>query len=454
MTQVTVVGGGLAGAEAAWQLAEAGLAVELIDMKPEARSAAHTTDDLAELVCSNSLRSSNPENAVGLLKEEMRRLGSLVMRSALATRVPAGDALAVDRRAFSRTITEALERHARIRRRSLRLDAVPEPAAGEVILATGPLTAPELAADLARLAGGDKLYFYDAIAPIVAGDSIDRDIVFAASRYGKGSGDDYLNCPMDKEQYEAFVQAVLTGEHMPLHAFEKPRYFQGCMPIEVVAASGVDALRFGAMKPVGLRDPRTDRRPYAVVQLRREDAAGQAHNLVGFQTKLKHPEQQRILRTIPGLEHAEFLRLGAIHRNTFIDSPTVLDERMRLRARPTVRLAGQITGVEGYIESAAHGLITALLLASDLRGQALQLPPGECALGALLAHVSGKARLPGRPHEPQNVNWSMMPPPPPGVRKHEAKAYRVKQATASFDAWARASGIRLMAPAAPPESPQ
>ena len=442
-THVTVIGGGLAGSEAAWQLAERGLSVRLVDMKPAQRSPAAVRDDFAELVCSNSLRSRNPLNAVGLIKEEMRRLGSLVIRLALETAVPAGDALAVDRARFGAAITAALRAHPRIEVVCELVTRLPDAAGGEVLVATGPLTAAALALDIAAATGRDRLYFYDALAPIVAGDSIDRGVVFAQSRYDKGDGDDYLNCPMDQAQYEAFVAAVLAGESMPLHPFEEPRYFQGCLPIEVVAASGLDALRFGAMKPVGLRDPRTGKRPYAVVQLRKEDAAGQALNLVGFQTKLKHPEQRRVLRMIPGLEHAEFLRLGAMHRNTYLDSPALLDERMRLRARPHVRFAGQITGVEGYVESAAHGLLTALLWASDLAKKPLPPPPIACALGALYAHVLGAQRLPGRPHEPQNVNWSMVPPLAERTRKRDSKLARVERAIAALEAWARETGIAL-----------
>jgi len=449
--QVTIVGAGLAGSEAAWQLAQAGLEVELVDMKPDNRPAAHTSEQFAELVCSNSLRSGNLQNAVGLIKEEMRRLGSLVMDAALATRVPAGDALAVDRQAFAEHITHALAAHPRIKRRCAALCELPAATAGEHVIATGPLTSPKLGQDIVRVTGSSRLYFYDAIAPIIAGDSIDRAIVFAASRYGKGAGDDYLNCPMNQTEYEAFLAALLAGECMPLHSFEEPKYFQGCMPVEVVGASGADALRFGAMKPVGLTDPRTGRRPYAVVQLRQEDKAGLAFNLVGFQTKLMHPAQRHVFRLIPGLAQAEFLRLGAIHRNTFLDSPSLLDARMRLVARPNLRFAGQLTGVEGYVESAAHGLLTARLLASDLGGRPLVPPPAESALGALYRHVRGELLLSGRPYEPQNVNWSMVPPPPPppAVRKNEVKAWRLRRAVTAFESWAKTAGVAL----APPTSP-
>ena len=441
--QVTVIGGGLAGCEAAWQLAERGLWVRLTEMKPLERTPAQKTDLLAELVCSNSLRSSNPLNAVGLLKEEMRRLGSLVIRCAERARVPAGDALAVDRDLFSGAVTDAVRDHPRILRHTRCVTELPPAEAGPVVVATGPLTANAFAHAIARATGRERLYFYDAIAPIVSAESIDLDVAFAASRYGKGEGADYLNCPMDREQYRAFVDALLAAETMPLHAFEEPRYFQGCLPVEVVAASGPDTLRYGTMKPVGLTDPRTGERAYAVVQLRQEDRDGQAYNLVGFQTKLKHPEQRRVFRTIPGLGNAQFLRLGAVHRNTYFDSPALLDRRMRLRSHPHLRFAGQITGVEGYVESAAHGLVAGLLAASDIAGPPLDAPPPETALGALTAHVLGERRIDGRPHEPQNVNWGMFPPAPAGVKKRERKQMRVERARTSLVAWAGSAGLAL-----------
>ena len=441
--QITVVGAGLAGVEVAWSLAQAGVDVRLIEQKPHAHSPAHSSTEFAELVCSNSLRSANPQNAVGLLKEEIRRLGSLVIQAALAARVPAGDALAVDRVVFARTISETLRHHPRITIETATVEHLPASDGGECVIATGPLTAAPLADDIAGTTGRERLYFYDAIAPVVAADSLRRDVIFAASRYGKGGGEDYLNCPLDRAQYEAFIDALLAAEVYPLHDFEEPKYFQGCQPIEVVAHSGRDALRFGAMKPVGLQDPRTNQRPYAVVQLRQEDKDAQAYNLVGFQTKMRHGEQRRVLSMIPGLENAELVRLGAIHRNTYIDSPALLDERMRLRQLPHLRFAGQITGVEGYVESAAHGLLVGMLLASDLRGAPLPPPPAECALGGLYGHVLGHSRLPGRPHEPANVNWSMMPPLPPGVRKSDSKPARLARALAAFEAWAHAQGLAL-----------
>ncbi len=440
---VTIIGGGLAGAEAAWLLADRGFAVTLIDQKPAARSSAHRVGDLAELVCSNSLRSCNPMNAVGLLKEELRRLGALSMRVAKSTCVPAGDALAVDRSAFSQGMTAALCGHPRISVQCREVEALPGPEDGEIIVATGPLTSDALAADMATVTGRERLYFYDAIAPIVAADSIDREVAFAASRYDKGDGDDYLNCPFDEREYEVFVQALLTADLFPTHACEEPRYFAGCLPVEVVARSGADALRYGAMKPVGLRDPRTGRRPFAVVQLRREDRAGQAYNLVGFQTKMRQGEQLRVLRMIPGLTNVEVLRFGAIHRNTYLDAPALLDERMRLGARPHLRFAGQVTGVEGYVESAAHGLLTALLLAADRLGTELSPPPKESALGGLYVHVRGQNLLARRAYEPANVNWSMMPPPPAGIKKSATRSLRLLRAVESFERWAFASGLAL-----------
>ncbi len=452
--KVTVVGAGLAGCEAAWQLARSGVQVRLLEMKPLRRTPAQVTDATAELVCSNSLRSMNPQNAVGLIKEEMRRLGSLVIECALATRVPAGDALAVDRLAFAAAIEEKLARHPNIERVSEVVTHLPR--TGDTIIATGPLTADELAQDIVRELG-ERMYFYDAIAPIISGESIDRDIVFAASRYDKGDGDDYLNCPLDKEQYQAFVKAVLEAECMPLHDFEEPKYFQGCLPIEVMAASGEDTLRYGTMKPVGLTNPKTGRWPYAVVQLRKEDKDGVGYNIVGFQTKMKYPEQQRVFRTIPGLANAEFFRLGAIHRNTYLDSPRLLDDRMRVRGREHIRFSGQITGVEGYVESSAHGLLVGRLVAADLGAKAFTVPPGTTALGALFQHVTGAHRIAGRPHEPQNVNWGMFPALTERVKKKDSKAARVVRAVADFEAWAKANGEDLLPPtqpAAPPADTQ
>jgi methylenetetrahydrofolate--tRNA-(uracil-5-)-methyltransferase len=389
-------------------------------MKPARRSPAHVLDGLAELVCSNSLRSDNPSNAVGLLHEELRRLGSLVLAAADETRVPAGDALAVDRERFSRLVTERIEAHPLVR--LVREEAVrlPEPP-GLALVASGPLTSDALAVELAAVAGG-RLHFYDAIAPIVAAESVDGSIAYARSRYGKGSGDDYLNLPFDEGQYRAFVAALLEGEKVAPHAFEEPRYFEGCLPIEVMAERGPDVLAYGPMKPVGLEDPRTGRRPFAVVQLRREDAAGTAWNLVGFQTRLTWPEQRRIFRAfVPGLAQAEFLRLGQIHRNTFVEAPKVLAPDLSLRERPHLFLAGQITGVEGYVESAACGHLAARAILDRLRGRPFRPPPSGTAMGALHRHLTGEAHPPDHAYQPTNVVFALFPPL---TGRHRGKAAR------------------------------
>jgi methylenetetrahydrofolate--tRNA-(uracil-5-)-methyltransferase len=419
-TKVTIVGGGLAGSEAAHRLATAGIDVDLLEMKPARRSPAHVGDGLCELVCSNSLRSDNPQNAVGLLHEELRRAGSLVLSAADATRVPAGDALAVDRERFSRLVTERLRAHPRVEVRTeevTRLPAGPDLA----LVATGPLTSEALAAEVAELAGG-RLHFYDAIAPIVAAESIDATVAYARSRYGKGDGDDYLNLPFDEGQYRAFVRALVEGEKVPAHAFEEPRYFEGCLPIEVLAARGEDALAYGPMKPVGLEDPRTGRRPFAVVQLRREDVAATAYNLVGFQTRLTWGEQKRIFRAlVPGLANAEFLRLGQIHRNTFLDAPRVLAPDLSARARPHLFFAGQITGVEGYVESAACGHLAARAIIDRLEGRPFRPPPPGTALGALHRHLTGEAHPAGYDYQPTNVVFALFPPL---EGRHRGKAAR------------------------------
>jgi methylenetetrahydrofolate--tRNA-(uracil-5-)-methyltransferase len=402
---VTVVGGGLAGCEAAFQLAERGHGVRLFEMKRHRRTPAQTGDGLAELVCSNSLRGAALGNAVGLLKEEMRRAGSLVMRCALETQVPAGGALAVDRERFSATMTAAIEGHPRIE--VVHEEVVAIPAERPAILATGPLTSDELAADLARVVGAEHLAYYDAIAPIVAADSIDWNVVWKQSRYDKG-GDDYVNCPLDREQYEAFVAALLAAEKVAPREFEEVRYFEGCLPVEVMAERGPKTLSFGPLKPVGLTDPRTGRRPFAVVQLRPEDAAASAYNLVGFQTRMKWPDQKRVFGMIPGLGDAEFMRFGAVHRNTFVDAPRCLDGAMQLRALEGVYVAGQIAGVEGYVESAAAGLVCALLLADRLAGRPLVAPPATTAFGGLLTHMARNPSKGG--YQPSNITWAHFPP--------------------------------------------
>ena len=417
---IVIVGAGLAGSEAAWQLASAGVEVALHEMKPGRRSPAHKLDGFAELVCSNSLRSDNPENAVGLLHEELRRLGSLVLEAADATRVPAGDALAVDRERFSAFVTARLAAHPRVRIVSEEVTALPR-GPTPAIIATGPLTADALAERIAVASGG-RLYFHDAIAPIVAAESIDMSVAYARSRYGKGGGDDYLNLPFDAHQYAAFVEALLAAEKVAPHGFEEPRYFEGCLPIEVMAARGREVLAHGPMKPVGLEDPRTGARPWAVVQLRREDDAGTAYNMVGFQTRLTWPEQRRIFRElVPGLRRAEFLRMGQVHRNTFIDAPRLLAPDLSHRVERHLFFAGQITGVEGYVESTACGLVAARAVLDRLAGRPFRAPPPATAMGALHRHVTGSAHPPGAEYQPTNVVFSLFPPL---EGRHRGKAAR------------------------------
>ena len=405
--RVLVVGGGLAGCEAAWQLASAGLAVRLVEMRPGTTTPAHSSGDLAELVCSNSLRSDNPTNAVGLLKREMASLGSLIVAAARASALPAGDALAVDRAGFAAAVDAAISGHPGIEVVRGEVTELPD---GPTILATGPLTSPRLHAALAGLLGDEGLSFFDAIAPVVLDESLDHDVLFLASRYGKGGSADYLNAPLDRAAYEAFVAALLVAEKVPLRDFESAiPYFEGCLPIEVMAERGADTLRHGPMKPVGLDDPRTGRWPYAVVQLRRDDLAASCWNLVGFQTRMTVAAQQRVLRLIPGLENARFARYGMVHRNTFVCAPRYLDARLRLKARPSLRLAGQLTGVEGYVESAACGLLAGLSLAAELRG--LEPPPlaGITAHGGLMRHLTER---PAEGFQPSNVSWGLMAAPP------------------------------------------
>lgn len=400
---VTVVGAGLAGCECACQLARAGLSVLLIEQKPKRRTPAQHSDGLAELVCSNSFRGAALVNAVGLLKEEMRWAGSLIMAAGATAQVPAGGAMAVDRAKFSAAVAEMLAAEPNITLVNEVVTSIPDD--GPVVLATGPLTGEELAKNLESAIGEGQLAYYDSIAPVVAADSLDWDRVFKASRYDKGEDDAYVNCPLDKDQYEAFIDALLAAEKVEPHAFEKVKYFEGCLPIEVMAERGRQTLSFGPMKPVGLRDPKTDRRPHAVVQLRMEDVAGTAYNLVGFQTRMTYAEQKRVFGLIPGLENASFERFGTMHRNTFVRSPDVLDDLLQLRARPGVFLAGQITGVEGYVESAACGLLTGIRLAAHLKGQEAPPPAPSTALGALFLHL----RTQREDFQPSNVVWSMFP---------------------------------------------
>jgi len=401
---VTVVGAGLAGSEAAWQIARRGVDVTLVEMRPEKSTPAHHTAYFAELVCSNSLRSDELTNAVGLLKEEMRRLGSLIMQCADETRLPAGGALAVDREAFSRLVTDRVAAHPRITVLREEMTDIPE---GDVIFATEPLTSDALAEKFAALIGGRRfLSFYDAAAPIVTFESINMEKAFFASRYGKGSAD-YINCPMTKEEYTAFREALITAEEAPVHGFEDTAVFEGCMPVEVMARRGEDTLRYGPLKPVGLIDPKTGREPYAVVQLRKDNLSGTLYNIVGFQTHLKFGEQKRVFSMIPGLENAEFVRYGVMHRNTYLDSPQLLDRYYRLRSCPRIRFAGQITGVEGYVESAASGLLAGLETARAVLGLPPADFPPETAIGALAAYISGGSV---GAFQPMNINFGLIPP--------------------------------------------
>jgi len=429
---IHIVGGGLAGSEAAWQLAEAGLRVRLSEMRGGGDTTpAHESDRLAEMVCSNSFRSDDAEhNAVGLLHQEMRALNSLVLRAGDAHRVPAGSALAVDREAFAAEVTRTIERHPNITVVRERVDALPE---HPTIIATGPLTGSTLAEAIAAETGQNALAFFDAIAPIVHRDSIDMERAWMAARWDKG-GKDYVNCPLDKAQYEAFVRALIDGDKMPFKDWETDTpYFEGCMPIEVMAERGAETLRYGPMKPTGLDDPRTGRWPYAVVQLRQDNALGTLWNMVGFQTKLKHGEQVRIFRTIPGLENAEFARLGGIHRNSFINSPRLLDGELRLKSRPNIRFAGQITGCEGYVESAAVGILAARFAAAELNGTTLPPPPVETALGAILAHITGGAEA--ETFQPMNVNFGLMPPLLGRHKRADRKKAYTDRARAKLAEW-------------------
>jgi methylenetetrahydrofolate--tRNA-(uracil-5-)-methyltransferase len=439
MRTVTIVGGGLAGCEAAWQLAERGIDVQLVEQKPKKRTPAQTGDGLAELVCSNSMRGAALSNAVGLLKEELRRAGSLVIATADRTRVPAGGALAVDRERFSAEMSAAIASHRRIRVVSEEVTALP--AARPLILATGPLTGEALATDLARIVGSEHLAYYDAIAPIVSAESIDWDAVFRQSRYDKGEpGEEaaYVNCPFDEPSYRAFVAAIVAAQKVTPRAFEDVRYFEGCLPVEVMAERGEMTLAFGPMKPVGLVDPRTGRRPFAVLQLRPENVDLTAYNLVGFQTRMTYGEQARVFRMIPGLGGAEFLRFGSVHRNTFLDAPAMLDDTMQLRARPGVFVAGQLSGVEGYVESAAGGFVCALLLAQRLLEVPLTPLPPTTALGGICTHLTRKVER----YQPSNITWAHFPGLEDGRRKkrdrYEAMAER---ALNDLAVWMQSAGL-------------
>ncbi|MEO7274902.1 MAG: methylenetetrahydrofolate--tRNA-(uracil(54)-C(5))-methyltransferase (FADH(2)-oxidizing) TrmFO [Vicinamibacterales bacterium] len=483
MARLHIIGGGLAGSEAAWQAASAGISVVLHEMRPIRATDVHKTDQLAELVCSNSFRGDKLDNAVGVLKEEMRRLGSVVMQAAEVGRVPAGAALAVDRQVFSGEVTRLVSTHPRITVVREEVPAIPRDLDGPVIVATGPLTSPSLSADIASLVGGDHLYFYDAISPIVLSESIDRTKVFRASRWGRslrsasapdaanaaaapvprspqgeggcgiddGEGD-YLNCPFSPEEYRVFYDALMGAEKAALHDFDDAKFFEGCLPIEVMAGRGVDTLRFGPMKPVGLTDPRTGREAYAVVQLRQDTLAGDHFSLVGFQTQMKWGEQGRVLKLIPGLEHAEFVRFGMIHRNTYINGPTVLRDTWQTKTRDDLFFAGQISGVEGYVESAASGLMAGRNAAALIDGRSMQVPPRTTALGALAYYVS---HADPKHYQPTNITFGIMPDLdeatfrrirlPDGRRPSRKEARKVahgNRALADLEAWMLASDIR------------
>jgi methylenetetrahydrofolate--tRNA-(uracil-5-)-methyltransferase len=465
MSRITIVGGGLAGSEAAWQAASRDVPVTLYEMRPVRPTAVHKTDGLAELVCSNSFRGDKLDNAVGLLKEEMRRLGSLIMRAADETRVPAGAALAVDRDLFSSRVTEAIASHPLISIRREEMTSIPSGADGPVILATGPLTSEALSAEIATLVGAQHLYFYDAISPIVSAETIDRSKVFRASRWGRSlhtkKGDsplfsqikgttscgvddgegDYLNCPFTREEYERFYEALMAAEKAPLHEFDKATFFEGCLPIEVMASRGVDTLRFGPMKPVGLPDPRTGRDAYAIVQLRQDNIAGDHFSLVGFQTQMKWGDQARVLKMIPGLENAEFVRFGMIHRNTYVNSPTVLRETWQTRMRDDLFFAGQMSGVEGYVESAASGLIAGRNAAALALGDEPSVPPRTTALGALAYYAS---HADPKHYVPSNIAFGLIPPLEARVKSKKDRNTAISErALKDLDDWLESTSKRF-----------
>lgn len=430
MFDVTVVGAGLAGSEAAWQLAERGFKVRLIEQRPQFTTPAHKTASFAELVCSNSLRAAGLSNAVGLLKEELRRFNSVIMRAADETKVEAGGALAVDREAFSALVTKLVSEHPNIEVINEKIESIPE---GPVIMATGPLTEGVLAQNIAAFFGGrEYMSFFDAAAPLVSYESVDMESAWFASRYGKGS-DDYINCPMTEEEYKAFVRELALAQMAPVHGFEDSGVFEGCMPVETMARRGEDTLRFGPMKPIGLRDPKTGKLPYAVVQLRKDNAAGSVYNIVGFQTHLTFGEQKRVFSMIPALRNAEYLRYGVMHRNSFLCSPALLDGRFRTKKEPRVHFAGQFTGVEGYVESTASGLYAALSMAADLRGEEFVLLPPETAIGALANYIS-TARA--EDFQPMNINFGLIPPLGRRVKgKREKNEQLAERSLAIIDAY-------------------
>ena len=434
MNEITVIGGGLAGVEAAWQAASLGARVRLYEMRPVKRTPAHRTDKLAEIVCSNSLKSDEPGSASHLLKEELRRADSIVMKAAAETRVPAGAALAVDRERFANHITAQIETHPNIEIVREEITTIPRDETS--IIATGPLTSDALTFEIMKLTGDDQLYFYDAIAPIIAADSIDQSIAFKAARYGKG-GDDYLNCPLNEEAYAQFYEQLTNANSVPLQRFEETRWFEACLPIEELARRGIDTLRYGPMKPVGLVDPRTGREPYAAVQLRQENLMADAYSMVGFQNHLRYGEQARVLQLIPGLEHAEFLQFGQIHRNTYINSPRVLAATMQMREHPNIFFAGQITGVEGYVESVAMGWLAGTNAARLLRGEELLIPPPRSAIGALARYVSSAET---KNYQPVNITFALLEPlsreqARSVKRKRDRHLLQVRLALEEWDQW-------------------
>lgn len=428
MKKVIIVGAGMAGSEAAWQVAQRGIKVDLYEMRPEKSTPAHKTEKFAELVCSNSLRGAGLENAVGLLKEEMRQLNSIIMESADINRVPAGGALAVDREGFSQYITDKVKNHLNVTVINKEIETIPQEDDAITIIASGPLTSEVLAKSIGELTGQDYFYFYDAAAPLISKESIDMSKAYRASRYGKGTAD-YINCPMDKEEYEKFWQELTTAELAPIKEFEKAKFFEGCMPVEEMARRGIDTLLYGPLKPVGLEDPKTGKRPYAVVQLRQDNAADSLYNIVGFQTHLKWPEQKRVFGLIPGLENAEFVRYGVMHRNTFINSPELLRPTLQYKDRDNLLFAGQMTGVEGYIESAASGLVAGVNAAYLAKGENPVIFPEQTAHGSMCKYITSAV---AKHFQPMNANFGLMPPLEERIRDKKLKKQKIAERALEF----------------------
>lgn len=428
MKKVIIVGAGMAGSEAAWQVAQRGIKVDLYEMRPEKSTPAHKTEKFAELVCSNSLRGAGLENAVGLLKEEMRQLNSIIMESADINRVPAGGALAVDREGFSQYITDKVKNHPNVTVINKEIETIPQEDDAITIIASGPLTSEVLAKSIGELTGQDYFYFYDAAAPLISKESIDMSKAYRASRYGKGTAD-YINCPMDKEEYEKFWQELTTAELAPIKEFEKAKFFEGCMPVEEMARRGIDTLLYGPLKPVGLEDPKTGKRPYAVVQLRQDNAADSLYNIVGFQTHLKWPEQKRVFGLIPGLENAEFVRYGVMHRNTFINSPELLRPTLQYKDRDDLLFAGQMTGVEGYIESAASGLVAGVNAAYLAKGENPVIFPEQTAYGSMCKYITSAV---AKHFQPMNANFGLMPPLEERIRDKKLKKQKIAERALEF----------------------